>query len=112
MLCHGLEQRLYGDEQQGFEIMLDLLKTRKIAKWTLMTIAPVYFNSGYEVFVKPTTAKGIIKMLELSDLTYHPTPTWEFYVRFREYINELKQKVDPGLSPNNAAFTGFLMMSM
>lgn len=112
MLCHALEQRLFGDEQQGFEMMLDLLQTRKLAKWTLMTIVPVYFKSDYEVFVKPTTAKGIIKLLELDDLQYKPMPSWAFYIRFREYINELKQQVDPSLSPNNAAFTGFLMMSL
>ena len=112
LLCRGLEEQLYGDQHQGFEMMLDVLRSRKMAKWTLMSITPVYFKPEIEVFVKPTTAKGIIKQLELDNLVYKPQPSWEFYCVFRDTINELKTKVDPGLSPNNAAFTGFLMMSL
>jgi hypothetical protein len=83
-----------------------------MAKWTLMSITPVYFKPEDEVFVKPTTAKGIIKYLELDELDYKPQPSWGFYSLFRDTINELKTRVDPGLSPSNAAFTGFLMMSL
>lgn len=41
-----------------------------------------------------------------------PAPTWKFYDTFRDIVNEMKLRVDPGLSPGNAAFTGFLMMSL
>ncbi len=112
LLCRALEEQLYGDQHQGFEMMLDVLQARKMAKWTLMSITPVYFKPEYEVFVKPTTAKGIIKELELDNLMYKPQPSWDFYSVFRDTINELKTQVDPCLSPNNAAFTGFLMMSL
>lgn len=112
LLCRGLEEQLYGDQHQGFEMMLDVLQSRKMAKWTLMSITPVYFKPEDEVFVKPTTAKGIIKYLELDELDYKPQPSWGFYSLFRDTINELKTRVDPGLSPSNAAFTGFLMMSL
>ena len=76
-----------------------------------MTITMVYFNSKTDVFVKPTTAKGIINMLEL-DLVYKPRPYWEFYVGYRRAINDIKAMIEPSLSPNNAAVTGFLMMSL
>ncbi len=112
LLVEGLQERLYGNEQHGFEMMLELLNTRKIGKWTLVSICPVYFRPQFEVFVKPTTVKKIISQLCLKNLEYRPTPDWEFYRIFRDQINILKSKVDPGLSPSNAAFTGFLMMSL
>lgn len=65
-----------------------------------------------EVFVKPTTAKGIISFLEADTLHYDPTPSWEFYRGFRSLIADIKREVVPSLAPNNAALTGFLMMSL
>ncbi|MCH9699256.1 MAG: hypothetical protein K0U68_14230 [Gammaproteobacteria bacterium] len=111
-LASGLEELLSGEQQSGFEMMLEVLRTGKLAKWSLMTICPVYFNPDYEVFVKPTTAKGVIDYFELEPLQYKPAPTWAFYDTFRATINQMKAEVDASLSPNNAAFTGFLMMSL
>ncbi len=111
-LVDGLWGVLYGDEQQGFEIMLDVLLGGKLAKWTLMTVCQAYFQPQSEVFVKPTTTKRVIQTFELEDLQYKPRPTWSFYNQYRDAINEMKTMVDPSLSPSNAAFSGFLMMSM
>lgn len=111
-LADGLQERLYGDEAQGFEMITGLLQTRKLAKWSLVSICPVYFRPDYDVYVKPTTVKKIIAEIELPNLQYKPTPSWGFYKTFREQINELKQEVDSPLSPDSAAFTGFLMMSL
>ena len=58
------------------------------------------------------TVKGVIEFFELKSLQYNPTPPWAFYEEYRDVINEMKSKVDPGLSPYNTAFTGFLMMSL
>ena len=87
------------------------MKSAKLAKWSLMTICPTYYRPQYEVFVKPTTAIGIIETFELKHLHYKPTPTWAFYNEYRAVINEMKSKVDASLSPYNVAFTGFLMRS-
>jgi len=111
-LVSGLKQQLHGDEQKGFEQVLAVLQMGKLAKWTLISICPVYFRPQQDVFVKPTTAKGIIAFFELENLIYRPQPSWDFYQEFRRAINFMKQQVDPALSPNNAAFTGFLMMSL
>lgn len=111
-LVAGLKEQLHGDEQKGFEKILDILKIGKMAKWTLISICPVYFRPQDEVFVKPTTAKGIIAQFELESLLYRPQPYWEFYKEFRSVINDMKTRVDPSLSVNSAAFTGFLMMSL
>lgn len=111
-LVAGLKEQLHGDEQKGFEKILDILKIGKMAKWTLISICPVYFRPQNEVFVKPTTAKGIIAQFELESLLYRPQPYWEFYKEFRSVINDMKTRVDPSLSVNSAAFTGFLMMSL
>ena len=111
-LASGLQELLRGNEQTGFETMLEVLKSGRLARWSLMTICQAYYHPQVEVFVKPTTAKGIIETLELKNLQYKPAPTWAFYNEYRAEINEMKSKVDASLSPYNVAFTGFLMRSM
>ncbi len=111
-LSEGFFEQLYGDKQQGFESLLDLLRTQKLAKWSLISILPNYVFPHDEVFVKPTTAKGVIAHFELEDLVYKPQPTWDFYQKYQAQILAMKQHVDPTLTSSNAAFSGFLMMSM
>ncbi len=111
-LVNALTQILHGKKQLGFEAMVDLLQTAKLAKWSLVTIIPAYYSPKKEVFVKPTTAKNILKHFEIADPVYKPTPTWEFYKKYRALINGAKPKVDKSLSPSNAAFSGFLMMTV
>jgi hypothetical protein len=112
MLTGGLQELLHGNEQTGFETMLEVLKSGRLAKWSLMTICQAYYRPEVEVFVKPTTAKGIIETFELKNLQYKPAPTWAFYDQYRAAINEMKSHVDASLSPYSVAFTGFLMRSM
>lgn len=111
-LVEAVNNLLHGKKQLGFEALVNLLLTEKLAKWSLVTIIPAYYYPTQAVFVKPTTAKNIIQFFEVRDLTYKPLPTWDFYQRFSDLINQLKEEVDPSLSPSNAAFSGFLMMSM
>jgi len=111
-LASGLKEQLYGDSEKGFDKILGIMLSGKMAKWSLISICPVYFRPQDEVFVKPTTAKKAIAHFELQNLHYRPQPSWGFYEEFRSVITEMKTKVDPSLSPNSAAFTGFLMMSM
>lgn len=108
-LTRGLEELLHGNEQFGFETVLGVLKSGKLAKWSLMTICQAYYRPQFDVFVKPTTVKGIIEIFELKNLHYQPAPTWAFYDEYRATINEMKTKVDASLSPYNVAFSGFLM---
>lgn len=110
-LADGFRKLLHGNQQKGFEAVADVLREGKLAKWSLMTICPLYWKPETEVFVKPTTTKNVIRQFELEDLIYKPQPTWDFYSRYRDVINAMKAQVDPSLSPNNAAFTGFLMMT-
>lgn len=112
MLVLGLQQFLHGDQPSGFEDMVRVLHDHKLAKWSLMTIIPNYVFPLREMFVKPTTAKGVIKHFELEGLQYKPTPSWDFYQRYRDAIEAMKAEVDPSLAPSNAAFGGFLMMSL
>ena len=115
-LARGFELLLHpprkNQQQKGFEQVLDVLAEGKLAKWSLMTICPFYLRPQDEVFVKPTTTKNAIAFFELEGLEYKPRPSWDFYARYRDTITEMKSHVDPSLSPNNAAFTGFLMVSM
>ncbi len=109
--AYALKDMLHGDQEYGFNIMGDLLRPARLAKWSLMTIIPNYYAPLDEVFVKPTTAKGVIKYFELKDLEYKPTPSYEFYLKYRSQIIEMRALVDDSLKPNNAAFCGFLMMT-
>lgn len=111
-LTGSLEELLHGNEQLGFETMLIILKRGKVARWSLMTICQAYYHPQVDVFIKPTTAKGIIDSFELKDIQYKPSPTWAFYEAYRTAINEMKTRVHPSLSNYNIAFTGFLMRSM
>lgn len=111
-LVQALRAQLHGDEQAGFEAMVDALDEGKLAKWSLLTILPNYFRPDEEVFVKPTTAKGVIASLDLRGLTYKPRPSWTFYVEYRRQILSMRALCDPCLAPSNAAFSGFLMMAI
>lgn len=111
-LAKSLNWLLHGNTQKGFELMIKVLKSGKLAKWTLLTIWLTYYKPTEEVFVKPTTAKGVIQYFELNDIVYKPTPTWDFYITYKQYITSMKSKVKTSLSPSNAAFSGFLMMSL
>lgn len=111
-LLGALKAILHGNMQKGFETYASILKDGKLAKWSLMTVVPAYYRPTEEVFVKPTTAKGVIEHFELENLVYKPGPTWDFYEEYRRQINEMKRHVSSELSPSNAAFSGFLMMGM
>ena len=111
-LAEGFRKLLHGNQEKGFNEVLDILSEGKLAKWSLMTICSLYMHPEVDVFVKPTTTKRVISYLELDDLIYKPRPSWDFYSRYRDTINNIKGMVDPSLGPNNAAFTGFLMVTL
>ncbi|MBI5074324.1 MAG: hypothetical protein HZB62_04050 [Nitrospirae bacterium] len=109
-LSKGLYDFLHGDEERGFEVLVDILRKGKLAKWSLVTICPAYFRPTTEVFIKPTTVKNVIQYFEIEGLEYNPTPTYAFYRQYRSVINKMKKQVDKSLSPDNAHFSGFLMI--
>lgn len=111
-LVNGLNQVLHGKQRDGFEAMVSLLATEKLAKWSVVSIIPAYFRPTKEVFVKPTTAKNILRHFCIDDPVYKPLPSWDFYNKYRKLINTGKKHVDKSLSPSNAAFSGFLMMTV
>lgn len=110
-LVAGYKRLLHGRQERGFDDVLAILADGKLAKWSLMTIHLHHFRPQVDVFVKPTTTKNVIRQFELEGLEYRPRPSWSFYERYRDAITEMKAHLDPSLAPNNAAFTGFLMMS-
>lgn len=110
-LAQSFERLLHGDQEQGFTDIVDMLGEAGLAKWSLLTVCLFYYRPDREVFVKPTTTKNVIRQYELEGLTYKPRPNWAFYSRYRDAIAQMKAWVQPALSPNNAAFTGFLMMT-
>lgn len=110
-LASGYRQLLHGDQRTGFEQVLDVLDAGQLAKWSLMTIVMYQYRPQVDVFVKPTTTKNVIRQFELEGLVYRPRPSWDFYFAYRAEIAAMKARVSPSLAPNNAAFTGFLMMT-
>lgn len=111
-LTNGLKNFLHGNQEKGFSAIVTILKQGKLAKWSFVTILPNYFHPNDEVFVKPTTAKGVIQYFELDQLEYKLLPTWDFYKRYKDYILKMRSAVDESIAPNNAAFCGFLMMTL
>ncbi len=111
-LTGGLKDLLHGNQERGLNHMVSALAPFKLAKWSLVTIIPNYYAPNDEVFVKPTTAKGVIEFFQLEGLHYTPTPNWPFYTAYREAIHTMRTAVHDELAPSNAAFSGFLMMSM
>ncbi len=109
-LAFAFEKRLFGRSRRtGFEEILGMLSHYRLAKWSLISVVPFYAAPTREAFVKPTTAKRIIAYLEVDDLSYSPTPSWEFYAGYRKLLDAVKKEVHPSLCPNYAALSGFLM---
>lgn len=111
-LAGGLKEWLHGDREKGFEGVLEVLAAGRLAKWSLQTAVPMYFHPTTEVFLKPTTVKGVIATFGLEVPPYRATPSWEFYEAYRAAILELQARVDPSLRPGTAAFCAFLWMSL
>lgn len=111
LLAGALEELLHGQEQLGFDAILQVLQGQKLAQWPLMTICQTYYHPQRDVFVKPTTVKSIIEYFELIHLQYKPAPTWVFYEAYRSTLHEMRSKVDTSLSPTNLAFSWFLLLS-
>jgi hypothetical protein len=112
MLSIGLYEMLHGDMSLGYETMVELIATKKLAKWSLVSLFPYSYRRSEEIFIKPTTTKDIIKYFEIEDVVYKPRPSFEFYARYKEIIQQMQSMVDPSLSQDNAGFTGFMMMGM
>jgi len=112
-LADAFEKRLVGrHKRSGFDAIVDHLARHKLARWSLVSAVPFYFAPRREAFVKPTTAKKIITLLEVDELQYHPRPDWAFYDGYRKLIAEISQHLDPNLTPNNAAVTGLLKFAL
>lgn len=112
ILVMGLKAFLYGDQEEGFEMQVRILTPYKLAKWPILTVLGLYMNPDTEVLVKPTTVKGILKYFEVTSFKYTASPNYEFYAAYRKLINDIKAHADQILQIDNAAFCGFLMMSI
>ncbi|MCK5128955.1 MAG: hypothetical protein KAQ68_03815 [Clostridiales bacterium] len=111
-LVSALSELLHGNEEKGFNELLDILIRYSLAKWTLMTVFGCYYTPHKDLLFKPTTVKNVIKHFELEGLEYKPRPSYHFFVLYSDTINEMKKHVDENFKEYNAGFSGFLMMAM
>ncbi len=111
-ISQGIYEFLYGNQGAGFETIAEILASYKLAKWPILTVLGVYKDPGYEVLVKPTTVKGILKYFEVEDFAYTSKPNYAFYTSYRDFINRIKSRAETHLNVDNAAFCGFLMMTI
>ena len=111
-LVDGLRNLLFDDEAKGFHQILDVLSRYGIAKWTLITVFRCYYYPETDLLYKPTTVKNVIKHFELDGLIYKPQPSYDFFVKYRDEINAMRELVGGSVSKSGAGFSGFLMMSM
>ena len=112
MLSIELYELLHGNQKNGFDGIVEFLSQYNLAKWTIISVILYYNNRQKEYFIKPTTTKNVIKYFELENLVYKPTPSFEFYNAYKKVLNKMKKNVHKSLHPDNAAFTGFLRISM
>ncbi len=112
LFVKGIYEFLYGEQALGFEMQIDVLGNYKLAKWPILTVIGVYSSPDYEVLVKPTTVKAILKYFEIEEFKYSPKASYEFYQAYRAFIKELRNHTNETLKVETAAFCGFLMMSM
>lgn len=108
-LTMGLKNFLHGDRETGFNMMEDVLRPHKLAKWTLLTICPYYYKPTEEVFIKPTTVKSAISFFGLEGLEYSAKPSFEFYTAYKAALDKMKKVVN--VTDDNAAFGGFIMIT-
>ena len=113
LLVDALFERLHGDKKKGFEQMLDQLITLKLGSWSMISAIPYYYDMQENWFIKPNVTKSILKYFEMEkELVYKPQPSFAFYRDYSAFLANLRDEADPKLSPSNAAFTGFLMMTI
>ncbi len=110
-LAEAFRELLHGNQEAGFGQAVDLLAPYKLAKWTIITAVLYYMNPMIELVIKPTTVKAVIDSFVLEDVVYQPRPTYDFYQKYRERIQVLKQSVGEELQVENGAFCGFLMFA-
>ncbi|MBF0521406.1 MAG: hypothetical protein HQK92_16970 [Nitrospirae bacterium] len=73
-MANALYKFLYSNQDSGFELLVKALKNIKLATWSLVTVCPFYVFPKTEVFMKPTTVKGVIEGLSIN-LTQHINST-------------------------------------
>ncbi len=112
MLSIEIYELLYGNKKEGFEGLVGFLEQYRLAKWTLISVVPYTINRQSEYFIKPTTTKNIIKYFNLTQLVYKPKPSFEFYNNYCKVLEQMKTKLDPTLTFDNAAFTGFFKIAI
>lgn len=111
-LTEGIYEFIYGDQETGFNQQVAVLQKYKMAKWPILTVLGQYMHPDYEVLIKPTTVKGILSYFEVDEFKYTSKANYEFYDQYRQLVNKIKEQASEHLQISNAAFCGFLMMSI
>ena len=112
MLSIALYEMLHGKREKGFEMIVEILAIYSLAKWSIVTLIPYYYDREKNYFIKPTTTKDIIKFFEIGGIVYKPRPSFEFYESYTRILTKMRAQVSQLIGKDNAGFTGFLMMAM
>lgn len=112
MLSIALYELLHGKGEKGFEMIVEVLAIYGLAKWSIVTLIPYYYDREANFFIKPTTTKDIIKFFEIEGIVYKSRPSYPFYESYTRVLLEMRNHVSPLIGRDNAGFTGFLMMAM
>lgn len=111
-LVNHYKNLLHGNQQEGFEAIVEMLGRYGNAKWPIITCVLYYSNPYGELVVKPTTAKQAIAYFEADDLFYVTKPDYSFYTAYRDWVIALRDQAEPELMTDNGAFCGFLMFAV
>ena len=61
MLSIYLQDLLYGSFEDSFDDFVELLASKNLAKWHILTLISYYFAPDKNYFLKPSTTRNIIK---------------------------------------------------
>lgn len=111
-LADGFRELLHGSQEAGFEQLVNQLAPYKLAKWTIITALLYCQDPQKELVIKPSTVKAAIGTFGLEDVQYTTRPNYEFYRKYRDHIQGMKQTVGEELQVENGAFCGFLMFAV
>lgn len=116
MLSIYLKDLLYEDLEENikdsFDELVELIASKNLAKWHILTLIPYYFAPDKNYFLKPSTTRNIVKYFELENIKYKPRPSFEFYKDYTKNLQKMKNIVNPILRDDNGRFTGFLRLAM
>ncbi|WP_423364389.1 hypothetical protein [Mycoplasma sp. P36-A1] len=101
------------NNEENFNYFVHILSLKKLeknsnpAKWPVITFLLRIFNADTEIFIKPTTIKKMLYLIE-SDVKYVSTPNYQTYIEIKKIILDYKKQSKVVKDANNIIVQGII----